>query len=107
MRRGSWGGARCPGTACCATTSTIFPARLQDSEQALIGLAASVSEAYGSFDGARVLRGQPAGVGEVDLTQTLLVTTRVIEPLRINVALPFAETWRTAQGVSDLGGGVR
>jgi hypothetical protein len=72
----------------------------------LIGVSASVTGAYGSFDSGRVLHGQPAGSGEVDFLETLLVTTRVIEPLQINVSFPLAETWRSAPGVTDFGGGV-
>ncbi len=38
--------------------------------------------------------------------QTLLVTARVADPVQINVALPFAETYRSASGRSEFGGGV-
>jgi len=93
--------------ACCTSTSTIFPARLQDSENALVGLRASGAVVYGSFDDQRVLRGQPAGASEVDFGQALLVTARAgNEPLQFSVSVPFAETVRSAGGLNDAGGGL-
>lgn len=93
--------------ACCTSTSTIFPARLQDSENALLGFRAGASFVYGSFDDQRVLHGQPAGASEVDFGQALLVTARAgNEPVQFSVSVPFAETLRSAGGVDDAGGGL-
>jgi len=93
--------------ACCTSTSTIFPARLQDGENALLGFRAGASIVYGSFDDQRVLHGQPAGASEVDFGQALLVTARVAnEPVQFSVAVPFAETIRSAGGLNDAGGGI-
>lgn len=93
--------------ACCASTSTIFPARLQDSENALVGFRAGASLVYGSFDDQRVLRGQPAGASETDFAQALLVTARAgNEPVQFSVSVPFAETLRSAGGLNDAGGGL-
>jgi hypothetical protein len=93
--------------ACCTSTSTIFPARLQESENALVGFRASAAVLYGSFDDQRVLRGQPAGASEIDFGQALLVTARAgNEPLQFSVAVPFAETLRSAGNVNDAGGGL-
>src|SRR5207302_10533532 len=76
--------------ACCTSTATIFPARLQDSENALVGLRASAAAIYGSFDDQRVLRGQPGGASEIDFGQTLLVTARAgNEPVQFSLAVPF------------------
>ena len=51
--------------------------------------------AYGSFDGQRVLHGQPDGASELDFGQTLLVTARAAnEPIQFNVSVPFVETFR-------------
>ena len=93
--------------ACCVSTSTIFPGRLQDGERGLLGVTAMGSAAFGSFDGERILRGQPDGASEIDLLQTLFVTARVgDEPVQINVSVPLVETFRSAQSVSDFGGGL-
>jgi hypothetical protein len=93
--------------ACCTSTSTIFPARLQDDEAALVGIRANGAVAYGSFDSQRVLHGQPSGASEIDLGQTLLVTARAAnEPLQFNVSVPFVETIRSAGNVNDAGGGL-
>jgi hypothetical protein len=93
--------------ACCTSTATIFPARLQDSENALVGLRASAAAIYGSFDDQRVLRGQPAGASEIDFGQALLVTARAgNQPVQYSVAVPFVETLRGAGGVNDAGGGL-
>lgn len=93
--------------SCCTSTSTIFPARLQDDEAALVGVRANGAFAFGSFDGQRVYRGQPSGASEIDLGQTLLVTARAgDEPLQFNVSVPFVETIRSAGNVHDAGGGV-
>lgn len=93
--------------ACCASTSAIFPARLADDENGLVGLAVKGSVVYGSFDGKRELHGEPSGASELDFGQTLLVTGRVAnEPVQVNVSVPFVETYRTAQGTTDGGGGV-
>jgi hypothetical protein len=93
--------------ACCTSTSTIFPARLQDSENALFGFRTSGAVVFGSFDDQRVLHGQPAGASEIDLGQALLVTARAgNEPLQFGVSVPFVETLRSAGGINDAGGGV-
>jgi hypothetical protein len=93
--------------ACCASTSAIFPARLEESENGLVGLTAKASIAYGSFDGERQLHAEPDGASEVDLGQTLLVTGRVAEePVQINVSVPLVQTFRSVQGQNDFGGGV-
>jgi hypothetical protein len=97
---------RAHAQACCASTSTIFPARLQDDENGLIGLAVRGAGVYGSFDGNRALTGQPSGAAELDLGQTVLVTARLFNTVQVNVSVPFDETWRTASGLSDFGGGV-
>ena len=80
--------------ACCTSTSTIFPARLQDSENALVGFRAGASLVYGAFDDQRVLHGQPAGASETDFGQALLVTARAgNEPVQFRpVRSPF-ENW--------------
>src|SRR5512143_1286951 len=92
--------------ACCASTSAIFPARLQGNEDGLVGFGFKAAGVTGSFDGQRVLHGQPDGASETDLTQTLLVTARAFPGSQVNVSLPFLETYRTAAGLSDAGGGV-
>ena len=76
-------------------------------ECASSGLAVKGSVVYGSFDGKRELHGEPSGASELDFGQTLLVTGRVAnEPVQVNVSVPFVETYRTAQGTTDGGGGV-
>jgi len=94
--------------ACCASTSAIFPARLQGNEDALVGLGFKLAGVTGSFDGQRILHGQPDGAHELDFAQTALVTVRAISdfPFQINVAVPFVETYRSAGGLTDAGGGV-
>ena len=98
---------RARAQACCVSTSAIFPARLADDENGLVGVAAKGSVVFGSYDGQRVLHGAPAGASEIDLGQTLLVTGRVAdEPVQINVSVPFVETYRSAGTSSAFGGGV-
>ncbi|HEY1959708.1 MAG TPA: hypothetical protein VGH28_29060 [Polyangiaceae bacterium] len=98
---------RARAQACCVSTSTIFPGRLQDGERGLLGVSAKGAVAFGSFDGEHVLRGQPDGASEIDLGQTLFVTARVgDEPVQINVSVPLVETFRSAESVSDFGGGL-
>ena len=98
--------ARASAQACCTTTGALFPARLQGNENGLVGVAASVAGTYGAFDSSRALQGQPAGVGETDLQQTVLVTARLLDDVQVNVAVPIVETWRVAPGTSAIGGGV-
>lgn len=92
--------------ACCASTSTLFPARLQDTEDALVGIAAKAAVVTGSYDKDRVFIGQPAGASEWDFSQTLLVTARMFTQFQFNVAIPIVETTRQASTTSDAGAGV-
>ena len=92
--------------ACCASTSAIFPARLQGDEDALVGLGLKLAGVTGSFDGQRTWHGQPDGAHELDFAQTVLATVRPFPDFQINVAVPFEETYRSAGGLTDAGGGV-
>jgi hypothetical protein len=93
--------------ACCATsTSTIFPARLQDDERALLGIAVKGAGVFGSYDASGALHGQPAGVFEADFGQTMLATVRLLRTMQINFSVPFVETWRGASEITGFGGGV-
>lgn len=101
------GEGRARAQACCASTSAIFPARLADGEDGLVGVAVRGAIVYGSFDGQRNLRAEPAGASEIDLGQTLLATARVADsPVQLNVSVPIVETLRAVEGTNDAGGGL-
>ncbi len=100
------GEASAHAQACCASTSTLFPARLQDTEDGLVGLAAKAAVVTGSYDKDRVYAAQPAGASEWDFSQALLVTARMFEQLQFNVAIPLVETTRRASTTSDAGAGL-
>jgi hypothetical protein len=91
---------------CCATASALFPARLSGEEQAALGLFAAMGADYGALDGTGRFSRPPGGAAEVDLEQRVLAAFAPIRQLQVNASVPFVETWRSAAGYSELGGGI-
>jgi len=92
--------------ACCAGAGTVTPGRLGLHEIALIGLQAKAATELGSFDAQGSYAGSPAGASELDFEQDLFAALRVLNRGQVAVLVPLDETRRTAQGLSEFGGGV-
>jgi hypothetical protein len=92
--------------ACCAGTGTVTPGRLGLHEVALLGLQAKAATELGSFDAQGRYAGSPAGASELDLEQDFFGAVRVLNRGQVAVLVPLDETRRTAQGLSEFGGGL-
>jgi hypothetical protein len=94
--------------ACCAGAGAVTPGRLGMHEDALLGLQLRVAHVFGSFDARARYAPSRAGVSEQSLAQDLMGSIRLPFAPRLQLVglLPFVETWRTAAGTSDFGGGV-
>ena len=94
------------GQACCAGTGAVTPGRLALHEIALVGLQAKTAGVLGSYDESGRYVPAPAGAREVDLEQDAFAAVRIFERGQVALLVPLVETWRSALGVSELGGGV-
>jgi hypothetical protein len=91
---------------CCATASALFPAKLSGEERAAVGLFASFGADYGALDATGRFLRPPRGAAELDLEQHVIAAVAPIRRLQFNASVPFVETWRSAGGYSELGGGL-
>jgi hypothetical protein len=91
--------------ACCAGASALSPGRLALHEDALAGVLLHATDIYGSFDTRRTFV-SPNGARELDFEQDLLATLRVAHKGQLGILFPIDETWRSATGASEAGGGV-
>jgi len=75
-------------------------------EDALVGLEARGGAQLGSLDGRGTFRGNGAGDGAVDLTQTLVGTLRVAREGQLTLSAPVVESGRFVPGLTQWGGGL-
>jgi Putative MetA-pathway of phenol degradation len=97
--------------ACCAGATALSPGRLILHESALVGVQTVVTGITGSFDQSGAFVPAPKGTVEVDFTQNLIATLRVLERGQITVIVPLVETYRHdpvagTPGITDGGGGI-
>lgn len=94
------------GQACCAGTGAVTPGRLALHEDALVGFQAKIGAVPGSYDFKGDYVPSPSGAGEIDLEQDAFGAVRVLQRGQVALLVPLVETWRTSQGLSELGGGI-
>ncbi|HTR51857.1 MAG TPA: hypothetical protein VMJ10_14175 [Kofleriaceae bacterium] len=92
--------------ACCAGTSAVTPGRLALHEDALVGLDARATDAYGSFDPTGTFIATPSGASEADFEQDLFAAIRVTSRGQAALLVPLVETRRTTPSDRELGGGI-
>jgi hypothetical protein len=92
--------------ACCAGTAALSPARLTPHEDAAIALEFRSGLQQGSLDSASVFHPNAPNSGELDLTQSLVGTLRVLRNAQLSLLVPVSESARWVPGLSDFGGGV-
>lgn len=98
--------ARASAQSCCAGSGALTPGRLELHEKALIGGQIRAAGVLGSYDAKGAYTGSPSGTSELDFEQDLYGAVRVFDQGQLALLVPFVETRRQAQGVSELGGGV-
>lgn len=86
----------------------MTPGRLGLHEDALVGLQLRATHVFGSFDARARYAPSSGGVSEQSLAQDLMGSVRLpfAPRLQLTALVPFVETWRTAAGASDFGGGL-
>ncbi|HUJ56896.1 MAG TPA: hypothetical protein VLX92_00230 [Kofleriaceae bacterium] len=92
--------------ACCAGSNVVTPARLELHDDALVGIEARATDAYGSFDPTGTFVATPPGASELDLEQDVFGALRVLPRGQVAVLVPLIETRRTVPGDKELGGGL-
>jgi hypothetical protein len=92
--------------ACCAGSSAVTPGRLALHEDALVGLDARITGAYGSFDPTGTFVTTPSGASETDFEEDAFAAIRLFERGQAALLVPLVETRRTANGDSEFGGGI-
>ena len=103
--------AQARGQACCAGAGALTPGRLSMHEDALVGIQLRGATTLGLFDdGARyasVSSGNPADpYRENDFEEDIFGAVRVLRHGQVALLVPFVQTFRHAQGLSELGGGL-
>ena len=94
------------GQACCAGSSAVTPGRLALHEDALVGIDARVTGAYGSFDPTGTFAATPSGASEADFEQDVFAAIRVLSRGQAALVVPLVETRRTTSNDSEFGGGL-
>ncbi len=97
---------RALGQACCAGGGAYLPARLKLHEDALVAIQARSDDALGTLSPTGAEIPNPRGASELDLQQDVLGAIRVADRGQIGIDLPIVETRRTADRLSDFGGGL-
>lgn len=97
---------RAQGQACCAGTGAVTPGRLALHETALVGTQAKAGDVSGSFDASGHYTPSPSGASELDLEQDIFGAVRVLGRGQVALLVPFVETRRASQGLSEFGGNV-
>jgi hypothetical protein len=93
--------------ACCAGGSAVTPGRLEPHEDALLGVKASVTAAFGSYDKKGRYVPSPPGDFEDELEQDLFGAVRVLPRGQVALLVPLVQTLRaTPQDGSHFGGGI-
>jgi hypothetical protein len=92
--------------ACCAGSSAVTPGRLALHEDALVGIDARFTDAYGSFDPTGTFLQTPSGASEQDFEQDLFAAVRFAGRAQAALLVPLIETRRTSSGDKEVGGGI-
>ncbi|HEY1811791.1 MAG TPA: hypothetical protein VGG74_05510 [Kofleriaceae bacterium] len=92
--------------ACCAGSSAVTPGRLALHEDALVGIDARATAAYGSFDPTGTFVATPPGASEQDFEEDLFAAIRFAGRAQAALLVPIVETRRTTSTGSELGGGI-
>jgi hypothetical protein len=92
--------------ACCAGNSAVTPGRLALHEDALVGIDARATDAYGSFDPTGTFVTTPSGASETDLEEDLFAAIRVLPRGQASLLVPLVETRRTTSTDREFGGGL-
>ncbi|OQX66878.1 MAG: hypothetical protein B6A08_18295 [Sorangiineae bacterium NIC37A_2] len=92
--------------ACCSAAAPIAPGRLALHERALVGVQLGGSVGLGSFDGRSRFYGNDGDAYQIDTQTTLLGTVRVVPRLQVGLSAPLWLSFRGADGVSEVGGGL-
>jgi hypothetical protein len=96
----------CPATAaaqaCCGATGLVIPGRLRVYEDVGVGVQVRERQSYGSF----AANGDFATVSDGDLVteQDLFAMWRALPRLQLGILVPFIETYRRVQALSEWGG---
>ena len=92
--------------ACCATPSAFAPARLRTGENAIVGFVGSAAVVTGSFGRDRSFAVPSTGSREVDLVGRLFAAWAPWPRTEVSFTVPFVETSRRANGLSEASVGV-
>jgi len=98
--------ARAGAQACCAGAGALTPGRLSLHEDALVGTQLHAASVLGSFDDGGHYTPATPGSSELDFEEDLFGALRVARRGQIALLVPFVETRRVEQGLSELGGGI-
>ncbi len=76
-------------------------------EDALVGTQVRAATVLGSFDdGGHYASAPSSGTSELDFEEDIFGALRVLRRGQIALLVPFVETRRSEQGISELGGGI-
>ncbi|HEY1547479.1 MAG TPA: hypothetical protein VGG28_06655 [Kofleriaceae bacterium] len=84
----------------------MTPGRLALHEDALVGIDARVTGAYGSFDPTGTFVATPSGASETDFEEDAFAAIRWLDRGQAALLVPLVETRRTTPGESEFGGGI-
>lgn len=93
--------------ACCAGSGAVTPGRLGIHEDALVGLQLRAAHVFGSFDAHARYADATSNTSEQNFEEALVGAARLpfLPRLQLAAIVPFVQTRRQADGVSDFGGG--
>jgi hypothetical protein len=94
------------GQACCAGAGALTPGRLQLHEDALVGTQLHAGTVLGSFDSQSNYSPTGPHYTENDYEEDLFGALRVLERGQVALLVPLVETYRSASGTRELGGGI-
>jgi hypothetical protein len=92
--------------ACCAGGTSLSPARLTPHEDAAVALELRGALQQGSTSATGAFRPTPKNTSELDFTQTLVGTLRVLKHAQLSLQVPVSESVRWVPGLGDVGGGL-
>lgn len=94
------------GQACCAGAGALTPGRLDLHEDALVGTQLHAGIVLGSFDSQSHYSSTGPHFTESDYEEDVFGAVRILGHGQVTLLLPLIETYRSASGDNELGGGV-
>jgi hypothetical protein len=94
------------GQACCAGAGALTPGRLQLHEDALVGAQLHAGMVLGSFDAQSGYAPTGPHFAEGDYEEDIFGAVRVLRRGQVALLVPLVETYRSASGSGELGGGI-